>query len=802
MKHKILIYLCMCILLAGFVASIDWASDYEPYLIHQLSCNISGNKGRDLADTGDFTDNGNMQLHEDKNGVADFACNFTGDSSLCGNNNTGVNTKRSYSFWIKKAGGSAQEVFMGYKTAGMMDVIGANNDGNPSNAYTYIGMKALDSGWQNNHIQANVTYNDNAWHHIAIAVDGADARIYVDGKNYENETSYYTGNHPNSMPLILGGYKANGCPDSTWFTGIIDEFLLINKTLSHDEVIELYTHYDNYSLISTGASTENFTLNTTIQYTSRLQETDYKNHTLLVMYNTTYINSSTTAIIYYNNTEYALTSSSSEVIGNLGIDKYYFNLSDEIVYNNNTAHSFYFNYTWRWQENSTTYTNQTASNTQNIDWNLDIYPRVNISAINLLGGATINSFSCNDSSKNISTTSGYLFIYQTATGDYNVTIDAPGYAYNTSIVNFTAGELGQYQYKLYSENSFGFSFYDEISNLLLNNINISVELISDDYANNYTTANGTLYIDLLTPSLYAVRYSAPGYYERFFYYNLTNRSHTNMSLYLLDTSNGTEVTAIVYDDGNRLVEDVYIKALKYDLATNSYILKEIGRTNWEGETILNLELNDEFYQFILEYPFGQVRKITSPTYITDTEIQFQILLGVDIAEFFYESNGVAYSLTFNNITNHFRYTYSNNENVRQGCLKVYKYDLYGQSLINSSCVESSSGTILIAVDNITGSYYYARAYVWFDDVEYFLTELEKDFQEENIAGKLGLFIILVITILFVFISKWSKAVALIVTPIPLMIGAIINLVDISVSILISIWVLCIIIAIWISRRDF
>jgi len=396
------------------------------------------------------------------------------------------------------------------------------------------------------------------------------------------------------------------------------------------------------------------------------------------------------------------------------------------------------------------------------------------------------------------TTNGTLLIELDPGLNYTVKVDKTNYSFTskTVLMDFWFKELN---FSIYNLNSITFSFKDEKNASTIDEVD--VELITDGYANNHTSTNGSLYLQGLSNVEHTIRYTAVGYLERFYYFNLQNRTHTNITLFLVHNSSATQVTATVSDEADDELEGVYIKALRYDLDTNSYIIREIAKTNFEGEAVLSLVLNDEFYQFILEYPLGDVKKITIPTYIFGSTLEFQILLGNATAANFYNSQDINSQLIFNNATNNFRWTYSDANNiVTQGCIRVYQISASGKELYNQSCVESTAATLLIPVSNTTGRSYTASTYVYFGDEEYFLESLIKKFEESISTGKLGIFLIWILTFVFIFIGYWDKAVALILAPIPLVIGTVINLIDINWGIALGIWIVCMWVASMISSN--
>ncbi len=428
--------------------------------------------------------------------------------------------------------------------------------------------------------------------------------------------------------------------------------------------------------------------------------------------------------------------------------------------------------------------------------------RINITGISLVNGSPIPTFSVyiNGTYRGNTTTSFY-HIDNLTVGSYNITFNATNYELLSAVVNVTSSSYQAHAFSVYTTNSISFIFRDGQTNDLISNV--SVELISDIFSNNYTTTNGTLYVDLLSPELYTIRYNSGGFNEEFYYFNLVNRTHTNITLYLLKNTTATIVTATVYDDFNDFVEDAYIKVLRYDLGTNSYLVQEIVKTNFEGQAVLNLILNDEFYKFIIEYPLGIIEDETSPTYIYATSINFQISLGEQVAENYYNSMDVNYLLSFNNNTNNFRFTYSDTNNVvNQGCIEVYKVSAaYGTVLYNSSCVSSSTSTILLNVDNSTSNTYIAKGYIYFGNDKYLLTSLSHSFVQKRVTGNLGLLGVTLLCILIAIMGfSFSWATGLILFPLPIIFGSVAKIIDITIPMAIGLEIVCVMVAIWVSKR--
>lgn len=334
---------------------------------------------------------------------------------------------------------------------------------------------------------------------------------------------------------------------------------------------------------------------------------------------------------------------------------------------------------------------------------------------------------------------------------------------------------------------------------------VTLELISSLFAQNYTTSNGSLEVNVVVPTLYTIRFNAPDYNQRFYLFNLTNDTFNNITLYLLNSSNADNVTANVVDQANTELEGAVIKVTKYDIGTNTYRVMEIVQTNFEGQAELNLQKNTEFYRFILEFPVGHFRKQTNPTYIYEDEITFQINTVEQVGTQFFNTEGVTHTLSFDDATDRFTFTYDDPKNLAaQGCLEVYKITLVGNGseLVNSSCSSSSSGTVYAGVDAVNGTSYEAKTFVTLASEDMLLNEKIVQFKESLPFGLAGILGIALITIIFaVGLGAWNPVVALIITPIPLLFGVVVGLVDLGIGMGIGVFAACIVIAMMIHNRS-
>ncbi len=372
------------------------------------------------------------------------------------------------------------------------------------------------------------------------------------------------------------------------------------------------------------------------------------------------------------------------------------------------------------------------------------------------------NYTGNSFSENQSTTNGSAYIYS-ITGDHVITVDAAGYAITSVNATFVSGVNNITAY-IYTTESVWFKIYNEENESLLYQPNTTVELIGSYASYNVTTSNNaSIYLDLITPDAYIVRYYATGFTPRFGYVEVTDRSTQNVSLYLAPAPSTTNITLTVREQDGSTIEDALVKVLKYDLDTNSYIVQNEVLTDYNGQAIVDVYFNSEYYKFIVEYPVGLVGLETSPAYIISTDITLVISSDVVGANYRYIADAAG-SVTYNTATYNFRFTWSDTYHVvQEACLYVFRLENnYTASFVGNNCSTASAGTILISIPNSTQAEYYAVGQFEIADQFYEVDTAWADLRAVNNWGLLGLFIAigLTVTITFIFIKIGPQAAVL------------------------------------------
>lgn len=430
-----------------------------------------------------------------------------------------------------------------------------------------------------------------------------------------------------------------------------------------------------------------------------------------------------------------------------------------------------------------------------------------ISAISIISSDAILSFNVSIYSLDYNySVAGYTsdgnYTLTLINGSYNVTISPVNYTSQSAIVNFSRGDFfPNYTFSLYTSNSINFSFFDEETSELIDNATIDIEIIGDYSATNYSTSNGFLYVDLIMPSVYLIRFDSADYTERHYYFQLVNNTHNELKLYLVNDTKATAVTATVIDQDGKNVESAYVKVLRYEIGTNSYTVREIYKTDNQGETSLNIIKNNEFYKFMIEYPFGEFKLLTDPAYIISDTIPFQIQNRDLVAARFFKASNVLTIPSFNNDTNTFSLVWNDPNNVMSEiCWNIYDLKISSKTLVNSSCVQSSSGTISLRVANQTGTTYLAEAIAGFSPTEYMIDSLVHTFIDpETLNIVWGPWIDVVLTLLMSFAFIWSAPIAVVLCTVPTLVLSMFQILSLDPMYAIALFAASIIVAAIIQR---
>ena len=344
--------------------------------------------------------------------------------------------------------------------------------------------------------------------------------------------------------------------------------------------------------------------------------------------------------------------------------------------------------------------------------------------------------------------------------------------------------------------SVNITFIDEETNNTVSNVN--VEIFADHYSESFTsTENGVLFDNGLPNDFLTIRYKKTGYTERFYYINMTSYNNTELTLYMINTTTAGNITATVYDEtGVQKQSDVYIKYFRFQPETNTFNLVGIAKTNFEGKVYLPLIKNSEYYYFMLYKPFSILKLTTDQTYIYEDNLNFRITLQDTIGANFERTYDIDHSLTYNNVSRQFSLAYSNINSVATNIsFELYKVSPMGSVLYNSTGSTSSAATLLLPRPNQNETTYIAKAIVSYVGEDNLIGSLENTQKNLLPTGIMGLFGVILLTLTFAFIGFYSLSIMVILTPLPLLYGSLIGLVNISIPLAILIEIVAVMVSV-------
>lgn len=422
-------------------------------------------------------------------------------------------------------------------------------------------------------------------------------------------------------------------------------------------------------------------------------------------------------------------------------------------------------------------------------------------------GTKINAFTASythdcGTETNTTTGGGYVHLPGNA-GNQEITIKAIGWADRINTVMLSS-PYTLYNATVFLGGTFQIFFVDEITQKCVKNV--SLQLFGDNQTGNFTTGNDCFVkAEGYVNDFYTLRWKSEktnDYHERYYFVQITNATFYNLTFWMLNVSSQTLAT--VYDESNTLLQGAYIKVLRYDIETNAYILREMGKTNFEGKTKLSIDTNKEFYKFYLEYPFGTLVQDTTPAYIYEDEITFRVNLAEKVASNYYKAFGADVSLTYNSATGNYRFNWNDpSSSLIQGCLSIYEKRDYRTeyALINSSCIESVSGTALLSFVNVSGRTYKAVGALDFGSGKITVAEDSISFIEKPpLTGDNAVWMVILLTFCALGVAYWSKGMALALAPVPALAFAFFGWLDVPVPVMMGVELLFISIALYISKE--
>lgn len=661
--------------------------------------------------------------------------------------------------WFKTSTTGAYQTVFSYRPSG----------GNPNMIIQIQNSDVLrffwsDSSGNGRDISTSYAVTDGSWYHYCARV-GSSNSLRINGAANGTSSTAQSGSLSYNNPSNTYDYWPFGTAfslTSNELNGYQDEFGIWDRHLSNSECDDLYNSgagfnpYTDSVVNATISAEDSYTGSSLTNFTATWNGTNYTTTngtvTLPILTNTT----SLWNLTYYSNESggyfsraYEDVNLSSTHTGSLHQAEITFNasnrvsgaavagftastssnggsasVSDGVAMNLSAANDYVASFSKSGYYGSTTTFDTSPLEVKTESFS--VYDHVLNLSINVLGGtATDQNFTADVYSRDYSfheqasTTNGYIE-FNLTDGNYTVYINDSIHALTAENVTLnTSTNLTDLSVDLYTTNSVFVEFRDEETGALVDDRNVTAFFTGSIESYNYTTDNGTLYIELIEPQNYTITYDASGYEQREYFFTLTNRTTNNIVLYMLNESEDTIVTVTVTNTLNQELSGAVVYAQKKNLSGTNYYTVESCTTNGVGECILRLVLNDVTYRFSVTGSDGEDKTFKSTgTTVSDDQKVFSSELTLvideqdDNVEAVFNRLQISGDVSYSNASEEFTFTWNDPSGLSiTACLEVVRRIGGGFTTINTSCSASSAGTVTQAINTSVGDEFIGTGYV-------------------------------------------------------------------------------------------
>lgn len=211
----------------------------------------------------------------------------------------------------------------------------------------------------------------------------------------------------------------------------------------------------------------------------------------------------------------------------------------------------------------------------------------------------------------------------------------------------------------------------------------------------------------------ALVYTAPSYSVRSYFAsgNFSNLSAV-IDLYLLASTSSSQVVEYVVDENNLPVTGVIVQTQRFFTSTNSYKTVAQIQTDYEGKGVVNLQVEDVYYRFVLVQNDTIVAEIAPFVIICaegNTCPPYYITLPLSSLEtpaYYQWLGALQYGCSFNNVSTVLSCTVNDPTGLSVGAQLVVQEKLsvsFNQTCL-SSCATAAC-TLTCTLGNVTGRYF-------------------------------------------------------------------------------------------------
>lgn len=396
------------------------------------------------------------------------------------------------------------------------------------------------------------------------------------------------------------------------------------------------------------------------------------------------------------------------------------------------------------------------------------------------GATSLSNFSLNYSAVSggpyttLTTTTGSVVVPIDGTYELHVfDVRDSGTNYSSTMVNVTGTPyVRSYNFSVQLSESVNITIRDEVTRAIITD-NITVEVIGTN-ASNYTTTNGNLFLPVLLPNTYTLRYRGTNYPERDYYLTVLEQSSNVLTLYSIAFNQSNDVLVTVRDQNGDRIENATVKLLRFYTYCNCYEVVEMARTSYQGQAYVNGQYYSGHYKWVIEIGNETVFVSTTPENLVPESSStlitrnFVISTGTDFYEGYTTSAGIAAVCAFNSTTGGLSFTWNDpTATITNACLRVTTVQGIQRVVVEQNCAASPTGSVVIALNDTNTTTYTYQGVVTVTGKEFAIqgcsgsTPSTFGINFGPLGGFLAMFVVLVIALIFSF-SAVAMMIAVVV----------------------------------------
>lgn len=368
-----------------------------------------------------------------------------------------------------------------------------------------------------------------------------------------------------------------------------------------------------------------------------------------------------------------------------------------------------------------------------------------------------------------STTTGYIGVIGLQNDSYILNITSSGYASNNGNLLYNTNNYTAYNFLMFTYNSILINVFSAVDFTLIQPQQINISFIFNDSNFQNSTTTGQLYVDLLTPEDYELRFFTNGYNIISKYLTVTDDSTQNISIYLDVNTTATTQRFRIVDTSGDAVEGAVLRIQKEVLGySENWVTTQETVTDSNGYCYGYIEKDPSIY-----YRFGVIVDgefkplIPSGNYFT-TKTNFissfteTIQLVVNLEEVTTSAidvlDSITYDLSFTgNNSEYITFSFADGlSTIRGGRLLIYVEELNGtlsKTLVSNQSIIDFDGDITATLLVQNNTRYTVEAYILFQNSNSLVASRIITYEgDATIPASVGLLLAIIVMLFVLFIT--------------------------------------------------